>query len=153
MCHVPNSNKCNGEESGRVGDRKYGVAVSGGRGGHYFFMGQPGMIWPTRWFNQSMKKGKKQWWGVSGQRLIRGKRKCKVLGLQVSEEDSGGAWLAQSVECLTSAQVMISGLMSLSPTGSVLTAQSLESALDSVSLSRSAPPLLILSLSLSLSQE
>lgn len=45
---VPDSNKCNREQSGRVGDRKYGVAVSGGRGGHYFFMGQPGMIWRTR---------------------------------------------------------------------------------------------------------
>ena len=46
------------------------------------------------------------------------------------------AWVAQLVECLTSAQVMISWYLSLSPAlGSVLTARSLEPALDSVSLS------------------
>ena len=51
-----------------------------------------------------------------------------------------GAWVASSVECPTSAQVMISQLMSSSPTsGSVLTAQSLERALDSVPPSLSAP--------------
>ena len=49
--------------------------------------------------------------------------------------------MAQSVKHLTSAQVMISQFVSLSPTsGSVLTAQSLEPALDSVSPSLSAPP-------------
>ena len=49
-----------------------------------------------------------------------------------------GAWVAQLVECPTSAQVMISQLMSLSPiSGSVLTAQSLEPASDSVSPSLS----------------
>ena len=48
---------------------------------------------------------------------------------------------------LTSVQVMISQLMSLSPTsGSVLTAQSLEPASDSVSPFLSAPPLLMLCL-------
>ena len=63
-----------------------------------------------------------------------------------------GAWVAQSVECPTSAQVMISQFVGLSPTlGSVLTAWSLEPALSSVS-PLSAPPLLLpLSLSLSLS--
>ena len=44
---------------------------------------------------------------------------------------SRGAWVAQLVECLISAQVMISHSMSSSPTsGSVLTAQSLEPASD-----------------------
>ena len=63
-----------------------------------------------------------------------------------------GAWVAQSVERSTSAQVMISQFVSLSPAlSSVLTAQSLEPALDSVSLSLSAPPPLMRSLSLSLS--
>ena len=63
-----------------------------------------------------------------------------------------GAWVAQSVKHLTSAQVMISWFMGSSPVlGSVLTAQRLESALDSVSLSLSAPSLLACSLSLSLS--
>ena len=55
--------------------------------------------------------------------------------------------MAQSVEHLTSAQVMISQSVSSSPaSGSVLTAQSLEPASDSVSPSFSAPPLLILCL-------
>ena len=62
-----------------------------------------------------------------------------------------GGWVAQLVKHPTSAQVMISRLMSLSPAwGSVLTAQSLELALDSVSPSLSDPPLLMLSLSPSL---
>ena len=61
--------------------------------------------------------------------------------------------MAQSVERPTSAQVMISQSVSLSPkSGSVLTAQSLEPASDSVSPSLSAPPLFILSLSLSQKQ-
>ena len=52
-----------------------------------------------------------------------------------------GAWVAQSVERPTSAQVMISRFASSSPVlGSVLTAQSLEPASDSVSPSLSAPP-------------
>ena len=60
-----------------------------------------------------------------------------------------GTWVVQAVERLTSAQVMISRFMVLSPaSGSVLTARSLEPASDSVSPSLSAPPLLSLSLSL-----
>ena len=56
--------------------------------------------------------------------------------------------MAQSVKYLTSAQVMISQSVSSSPeSGSVLTAQSLGPALDSVSPSLSAPPLLMISLS------
>ena len=66
-----------------------------------------------------------------------------------------GAWVAQSVERPTSAQVMISRSVSSSPaSGSALTAQSLESALDSVSPSLSTPPhshAVSVSLSLSLS--
>ena len=59
--------------------------------------------------------------------------------------------MAQSVKCLPSAQVMISQSVSLSPTsGSVLTAQSLEPALDSVSsLSLCPSPAHALSLSVS----
>ena len=54
-----------------------------------------------------------------------------------------GTWVAQWVKHLTSAQVMISQCVGSSPTlGSVLTAQSLEPALDSVSPSVSASPLL-----------
>ena len=58
--------------------------------------------------------------------------------------------MAQSVERPTSAQVMISWFASSSPaSGSVLTAQSLEPASDSVSPSLSAPFSLALFLSLS----
>ena len=65
---------------------------------------------------------------------------------------SRGIWVKrQSVKHLTSAQVMVSWLVSLSPVSdSVLTAQSLEPALDSVSPSLSVPPLLMLCLHLSL---
>ena len=60
-----------------------------------------------------------------------------------------GAWVAQLVKHLTLAQVLISRFMSSSPTlGSVLTAQSLEPASDSVSPSLSAPPPLMLCLAL-----
>ena len=59
----------------------------------------------------------------------------------VKMQMSWGAWVAQSVKRLTSAQVVISWSMSLSPksmssspkSGSVLTAQSLEPVSDSVS--------------------
>ena len=62
------------------------------------------------------------------------------------------AWVAQSMERLTSAQVMISQLMSSSPaSGSVPTAQSLDPDLDSVSPSLSAPPPLVFCLSVCLS--
>ena len=66
--------------------------------------------------------------------------------------------MAQSVERLTSAQVMISQFVSVSPAlGSVLTTQSLEPALDSVSPSLFAPApftrCLSVSLFLSLSQK
>ena len=61
-----------------------------------------------------------------------------------------GTWVAQSVGRPTSAQVMISQSVSSSPaSGSALTAQSLEPALDSVSPSLSAPPPLMLCLSVS----
>ena len=57
--------------------------------------------------------------------------------------------MARSVGHLTSAQVMISRSLSSSPpSGSVLTAQSLEPASDSVSPSLSAPPPFMLCLCL-----
>ena len=57
--------------------------------------------------------------------------------------------MAQLVKCLTSTQVMISQSVISSPMlGSVLTAQSLESASDSVSPFLSARLMLCLSLSL-----
>ena len=79
-----------------------------------------------------------------------------VLARYFSKSNAGircakrGAWVARSVKCLTSAEVMISWSVSSSPTsGSVLTVQSLESALDSVPLSHCAPPSLMLCLSFS----
>ena len=67
---------------------------------------------------------------------------------------SGGTRVAQSVKRPTSAQVMISWFVSSSPaSGSVLTAWSLEPASDSVSPPLSAPPLLMLCVSLSLNNE
>ena len=58
-----------------------------------------------------------------------------------------GAWVAQSVKRPTLAQVMISQSVSSSPaSGSVLTAQSLEPALDSVSPSLCPSPTRALSL-------
>ena len=64
---------------------------------------------------------------------------------------SRGTWVAQSVKCPTSAQVMISQFVSSSPASdSVLTAQSPEPALDSVSPSLCSSPALTLSLSHSL---
>ena len=62
-----------------------------------------------------------------------------------------GTWVAQSVKHLTSAQLMISRFVGLSPTsGSVLTAQSLEPA-SILRLPLFAPPPLTLRVSLSLS--
>ena len=53
-----------------------------------------------------------------------------------------GAWVAQSVKRPTSAQVKISWLVKSSPaSGSVLTAHSLDPALDSVSFSLCTSPL------------
>ena len=64
----------------------------------------------------------------------------------------GGTWVAQLVKHPTSAQVMILGFVGSSPMlGSVLLAQSLGPALDSVCLSLSAPPPLALPLSFCLS--
>ena len=58
-----------------------------------------------------------------------------------------GAWVAQWIEHPTSAQVMISQFVSSSPaSGSVLTAQSLEPASDSVSPSLCPSPTHALSL-------
>ena len=62
--------------------------------------------------------------------------------------------MAQLVERTTLAQVMISWSVSSSPAlGSVLTTQSLEPALDSVSPPLSIPSLLMLCLSLSLNNK
>ena len=68
--------------------------------------------------------------------LIQGIPSFRDLKLtrEIKMGNFGGAWVAQSVKRLTSAQVMISRFVSSSPaSGSVLTAQSLEPVSDSVS--------------------
>ena len=65
-----------------------------------------------------------------------------------------GVWVAQSVKHPTSAQVMISQFMNSGPVlGSLLTAQSLEPASDSVFPPLSVPPMLMLCFSLSLNNK
>ena len=72
----------------------------------------------------------------------------RVASTKISEGRLGGS----VIKCPTSAQVMISQSMSLSPVlGSVLTARRLESALDPVSPSLCSSPFGTVSLSLSLS--
>ena len=68
----------------------------------------------------------------------------------IKNHEFWGAWVTQSVERPTLAQVMISRLVSSSPaSGPVLTAQSLEPASDSVSPSLSPPNALTFCLCLS----
>ena len=67
-----------------------------------------------------------------------------------TQPKSQSTWVAQSVEHLTSAQVMIWQFVGSSPTsGSGLMARSLDPVSDSVSPSLSAPPPFMLCLSLS----
>ena len=94
-----------------------------------------------------------QWWAklFPGSSLSRKPQREQIPPLEAALR---GTWVAQSVKLQTLAQVRISWLMSSSPTsGSVLTAQSLEPALDSVSSSLSAPPPFMLCLCLSLSSK
>ena len=73
---------------------------------------------------------------------------------RIKNDTTGGAWVAQLIKRRTSAQVVILQFVSSSPaSGSVLIAQSLEPASDSVSPSLSAPPLLTLCLSVSLNNK
>ena len=74
-----------------------------------------------------------------------------ILTINIENNSSGGAWVAQSVEHLTSAQVMILQFVGLSPaSGSMLTACSESAACFRfwVSFSLSAPPPLMLCLSI-----
>ena len=73
---------------------------------------------------------------------------CTIVHKNIEGGKNRGAWVAQSVKCLTLARVMISRFVSSSPApGSVLTARSLEPASDSVSVSLPLPYLLSVSLS------
>ena len=72
------------------------------------------------------------------------------MAIFIKNDTVWGPWVAQLVERPTSARVMISQSVSSSPaSGSVLTTQNLEPALDSLSPSLSAPPPLTHCLSLS----
>ena len=86
----------------------------------------PGMGEPAFWQGWG--------WGKWGE----GKRTQNKSITLVVRETSGGAWAVPSVGPPSSARVMISQPMSSSP-ASVLTAQSLEPALDSASPSLSLP--------------
>ena len=71
---------------------------------------------------------------------------CEKI-VQIRRNQDRGTWVAQLVKCQTLAQVMNSLHVSLSPMlGPVLTAQSLEPASDSVSLSLCPSPAHALSL-------
>ena len=71
-----------------------------------------------------------------------------MLGVEPTK--NRGAWVAQSLKHLTSAQVTISQLVGWSPaSGSLLTAQSLDPISDSVSPSLSLPLPCLSSVSLS----
>ena len=77
---------------------------------------------------------------------------CKKNASQ-NTTDGGGTWVAQLVKHLTLAQIMISQSVSSSlESGFVLTAQNQEPASNSLSSPLSAPPLLTLCLSVSLSK-
>ena len=83
---------------------------------------------------------------------LSGLRNRNWLGGSYKNNSSKGHLVVQSVKCPTSLQVMIPRFVSLSPAlGSVLTVQSLELALDFVCVSLSAPLLLMICLSVSLS--
>ena len=79
--------------------------------------------------------------------------RCRADPQNRIKKPSRGAWVAQSVGCLTLAQVMISRFVTLSPTsGSVLTAQLPGACFRfCVSLCLCSSPTRTLSLSLSLS--
>ena len=118
----------------------------------------PCPVWPVQTFVPGLWRVVSR--GVRGDKAARspkGRAGTGSQGLQslctFSLKTSGfqGTWGAQSVKSPTSAQVTISLFPSSSPSlGSVLTAQSLEPALESVSPSLSAPPLLSLLLARSL---
>ena len=94
--------------------------------------------------SKSTKNSGKRWrMDLNG---ANGEQKTKQIKIRCD----WGAWAAHSVKRLTSAWVMISQFVSLSPaSGSVLSALSLELASDSVSHSLSATPPLVHCLSLS----
>ena len=81
-------------------------------------------------------------WGIVGEYRDLSSRCLGVFNRMNMDKnaDHWGSWVAQSVTCPTSAQVMISQFMGSSPaSGSVLTARSLEPASDSVSPSLTSP--------------
>ena len=83
--------------------------------------------------------------GAKGSSVFTNQSTCYITSIK-----DWGTWVVQLVEHLTLAQVMISRFVSSSPTlDSLLSAQSLEPASDSVSSNLSAPLLLMLCLSVS----
>ena len=103
-----------------------------GRGGHYSFLRQ-GKVNSLSGESLPLEVGRQ---------LLLGGREASSTGKKDSSKFRGSGCLdGSSIKRLTSAQVMISQFVSSSPAlGSVLTAQILGPALDSVSPSLSAPP-------------
>ena len=100
--------------------------------------------------NQGGINGKKEKYSIEWKSKIVCNRTMMCFILFFKSFTERGTWVAQSVKPLTSAQVTISRSVSSSPaSGSVLTAQSLEPVLDSVSPSFSDPPPFMLSLPVS----
>ena len=117
--------------------------------------------WKIIWQTTQRQRNVKQWWGINAiYHVFHWPREleihfCNVLWDScIIKASPGDAWVAQSVKRPTSAQVMISQFVSSSPaSGSVLTAQSLEPASDSVSPSLCSSPTCTLSVCLSLKNQ
>ena len=92
-----------------------------------------------------------KWRGITEAATVTAPPRSRTFATESGKgKEARGAWVAQSVKHLTPAQVTISRFMGSSlPLGSVLTAQSLEPASDSVSISLCPSPAHTLSLSLS----
>ena len=125
------------------------------------FLSYPSLsLQPSLWHKEALWAGR--WGRLTGMSTRRESCLCFISTCSVfmrvllfaceepSIENPQGIWVVQTVKRLTSAQVMISWFVGSSPVSDpVLTAWSLEPASDSVCISLSAPPPLMLCVSLS----
>ena len=81
-------------------------------------------------------------WGHEIQAKFLGKR-LFIVAVFMMAKNVRGTWVAQSVEHLTSVQIMISQFVSSSPTSARLAAVRTKPASDPLALSLSAPPLIV----------
>ena len=116
----------------------------GSGGSRHIFLQRMGLVKPVIAMCLDCWRSWRTWFSDPSQIVSEGSESILCVGQcaghwRVKEKKTKpwGAWVAQSVKCPTSAQVMISWFVSSSPTlGSVLTAQSLEPASDSLSPSQ-----------------